>query len=75
MGVLYCTESGKVISERLIEFSDTQILRHMFLISPASNIMVEEFTAAAISCYQRLTLVRRGGGYGFKTTGDAKREE
>lgn len=66
------TASGKVISERPINRSDTQILRHMFLISSGSNnIMVEEFTAAAISCYQRLTLVWRDfkGLMGLKPPG------
>lgn len=77
MGVLYCTARGKVISERAINCSDTQTLRHMFLISSASdNIMVEEFAAAVISCYQRITLVWGGSGaYGFKTTGNMRHEE
>ena len=57
------TVSGEVISEGPINRSDSPTLRRMFLISSASNnIMVEEFTAAVISCYQRLTLVRGDSG-------------
>lgn len=67
------TVRGKVISEGPINRSDTQRPKHMFLISSGSNnIMVEEFTAAVISCYQRLTLVwrdSRGGLTGLKPLG------
>lgn len=67
------TVRGKVISKRPINRSDTQTLRHMFLISSGSNnIMVEESTAAVISRYQRLTLVwrdSRGGLMGLKPPG------
>lgn len=57
--------SGKVTSERIINRSDTQTPRHMFLISLGSNnIMVEVFSVTVISRYQRLSLVRGDSGDG-----------